>query len=197
LHSAIFQHMLNLIMHKISKNEKGFSAVEGLLIIVILIVLAGAGYFVYKHHHKTSASTPSASSVSYLNVVKDFITAMDNGDAQTVASLQSTAFSASNKSQTRQANFYNACQSEGTLCTYYFSKTYPWSSAAITTKNYTAKDGAVGKEVDYTISASSSSTSGSNTTSSSSSTVITFDLVPSGNTWQIDAFNMNIAGSAS
>jgi hypothetical protein len=49
-------------MNKISKNRKGFSAVEGLLIILILVVIGGVGYMVYHNDHK--AKTVSASTTA-------------------------------------------------------------------------------------------------------------------------------------
>ena len=39
-------------MNKISKNQKGFTVVEGLLLILIFVVIGGLGYMVYKNHHK-------------------------------------------------------------------------------------------------------------------------------------------------
>ncbi len=39
-------------MTKKLKNEKGFSAVEFILILVIIILIGAVGYFVYKNHHK-------------------------------------------------------------------------------------------------------------------------------------------------
>jgi hypothetical protein len=50
-------------MKKIPKNQKGFTAVEGLLIILILVVIGGVGYMVYHNNHKTktvAASTTAA-----------------------------------------------------------------------------------------------------------------------------------------
>jgi hypothetical protein len=50
-------------MNKLSKNQKGFTAVEGLLIILILVVIGGVGYMVYHNNHKTkpvAASTTTA-----------------------------------------------------------------------------------------------------------------------------------------
>lgn len=51
-------------MHKISKNEKGFSVVEALLVILIVAVIGFGGYYVWHTQHKTTkpAATPSTSS---------------------------------------------------------------------------------------------------------------------------------------
>jgi|GEM_PF-2205922 len=38
------------------KNQKGFSAVEGVIVLIILVILVGAGVFVYKHQNKKSGS---------------------------------------------------------------------------------------------------------------------------------------------
>jgi Tfp pilus assembly protein PilV len=40
-----------------SKNQRGFSAVESLLVLTIVILIGAVGYMVYKNHHKTSGST--------------------------------------------------------------------------------------------------------------------------------------------
>jgi hypothetical protein len=46
-------------MDKLSRNQKGFTAVEGLLIILILVLIGGAGWLVYKNHHKAVTSSAS------------------------------------------------------------------------------------------------------------------------------------------
>ena len=44
-------------MIKISRNQRGFTAVEGLLIILILVVIGAVGYMVYHNNHKTKSAT--------------------------------------------------------------------------------------------------------------------------------------------
>jgi len=44
-------------MSKLHKNNKGFSAVEGLLIVVIVALVGVVGYMVYKNHHKITTNT--------------------------------------------------------------------------------------------------------------------------------------------
>lgn len=39
---------------KLSKNQRGFGAIEAILILVIVILLCFTGWFVYKHNHKSS-----------------------------------------------------------------------------------------------------------------------------------------------
>ena len=53
-------------MNKISKNEKGFSAVEFVLVIVVVALIGVGGWLVYKNHHKatTSLATTSAKEVT-------------------------------------------------------------------------------------------------------------------------------------
>lgn len=41
-------------------NQKGFAALEAILILVIVAVIAGAGYFVWKHRQDTSSGTQAA-----------------------------------------------------------------------------------------------------------------------------------------
>lgn len=40
-------------MNKVSRNESGFTLIEGLLVILILIVISGIGYMVYHDNHKS------------------------------------------------------------------------------------------------------------------------------------------------
>lgn len=47
-------------MNKISKNEKGFSVVETLLVLVIVVLIGIVGYMVYKNHHKTTVPNNTA-----------------------------------------------------------------------------------------------------------------------------------------
>lgn len=49
-------------MNKIVKNEKGFSAVEIVLVVVIVALIGVVGWLVYKNHHKTSTLNPSTTS---------------------------------------------------------------------------------------------------------------------------------------
>jgi Tfp pilus assembly protein PilE len=53
-------------MNKIVKNEKGFTAVEGLLIVLILVVITAVGYMVYHYNHdtKTAAVSTTAAKTS-------------------------------------------------------------------------------------------------------------------------------------
>jgi uncharacterized protein (UPF0333 family) len=46
-------------MNKISKNQKGFTVLEGLLIVLILVVIGAVGYMVYHNDHKTKAVSVS------------------------------------------------------------------------------------------------------------------------------------------
>jgi hypothetical protein len=56
--------MLKTNMKKISKNQKGFTAVEGLLIILILVVIGAVGYMVYRNDHKTKTASVSSTSLT-------------------------------------------------------------------------------------------------------------------------------------
>jgi hypothetical protein len=51
-------------MNKIFKNEKGFSAVEVLLVILILFVIGGIGYMVYHNDRKTKITNSTTASVN-------------------------------------------------------------------------------------------------------------------------------------
>jgi uncharacterized protein (UPF0333 family) len=49
-------------MNKITKNEKGFSAVEIVLVIVIVVLIGVVGWLVYKNHHKTATAAITTTS---------------------------------------------------------------------------------------------------------------------------------------
>ena len=47
-------------MGKLQNNEKGFGAVEGILVLVIVVIIGAVGWFVWHNHNKTTpASTTS------------------------------------------------------------------------------------------------------------------------------------------
>lgn len=54
--------MLKIKMNKISKNEKGFSVIELVLVLVIVVLIGAAGWLVYKNHYKTTIAKPTATS---------------------------------------------------------------------------------------------------------------------------------------
>ena len=45
-------------------NQKGFGAIEAVIILVILIAIGAAGYLVYKDHHKTATAPATSTSTS-------------------------------------------------------------------------------------------------------------------------------------
>jgi len=49
---------------KLQKNQKGFTAVEGLLIVLILVVIGAVGYMVYHNDHKTKTVTTTNTSAN-------------------------------------------------------------------------------------------------------------------------------------
>jgi hypothetical protein len=54
------------MMGKLRNNEKGFGAIEGLLIVAVVVLLGIVGYMVYKNHNKatTNNSTTTASTTT-------------------------------------------------------------------------------------------------------------------------------------
>ena len=51
-------------MCKLRNNEKGFGAVEGLLIVVIVVLIGVVGWFVYKNHNKTTNNTTTSNTAT-------------------------------------------------------------------------------------------------------------------------------------
>jgi len=48
-------------MGKLNKNEQGFGAIEGIIIVAVVVLLGVVGYMVYKNHNKT---TPTATTTT-------------------------------------------------------------------------------------------------------------------------------------
>ncbi|HEY1835386.1 MAG TPA: hypothetical protein VGG13_01030 [Candidatus Saccharimonadales bacterium] len=51
-------------MNKLSKNQKGFGAVETLLVLIIIILIGAVGWLVYKDHHKTTPPAKASTSAN-------------------------------------------------------------------------------------------------------------------------------------
>jgi hypothetical protein len=49
---------------KLNKNQSGFGAVEGILVLVIVILIGVVGYMVYHNHHKTTASVATTAATT-------------------------------------------------------------------------------------------------------------------------------------
>ena len=98
-------------MHKINKNESGFSAVEVILVIVIVALIGVVGWLVYKDHLKTS-------SVSTTN------TSSNKTTTTNLATTSSSKPATSTKTTiTQTTNLYtwwqSMCSSYGGLCLKY------------------------------------------------------------------------------
>jgi Tfp pilus assembly protein PilV len=96
---------------KLKNSQKGFTAVEGLLIVLILVVIGAVGYMVYHNDHKTktlNAST-SASTQSTKSTVSN--------SNKPVATTSPAAISASAVTSfvTTFYNQYAACFNSGNL----------------------------------------------------------------------------------
>jgi Tfp pilus assembly protein PilE len=79
-------YIITIIVARNTTRSQGFTVLEGLVVMMVVIVLAGVGILIYKHDHR--AGSPQ----SYQGVIARFTTAMENGDATTVLSLESPAF---------------------------------------------------------------------------------------------------------
>jgi len=71
-------------MYRLNRNQAGFGAVEIVLAVVVIVILAASGVLLYRHDHK--------SGISYQQVITEFNAAMNKGDANEVASLESSRF---------------------------------------------------------------------------------------------------------
>ncbi len=83
-------------MGKLRNNQKGFGAVEGILILVIVALIGVVGFMAYKNHHKTVSSST------------------------TLTSKSSSTKSVSSNNQNQPANPYadwkQYCDTEGKVC---------------------------------------------------------------------------------
>ncbi len=59
-------------MNKISRDQKGFSSIEIVLVIVIALIIGTVGFLVYKHGHKSISVTVSKSSNVSANSSKSY-----------------------------------------------------------------------------------------------------------------------------
>ena len=146
-----------------------------ILVIAVLLICAGGAYALFGR--KTT---------SYQDVIKQFVTAIQNKDKATVDSLESPAAKVLLQKNTGNASFYDTCQKEGILCTADFSMSV-LAKGTQTVKGYTAADGTKGKAVTYTIKQSlNGAQAGGQGCSSNGTTTLTFDVVPKGSSWLID-----------
>jgi Tfp pilus assembly protein PilV len=101
---------------KLQNNQKGFTAVEGLLIVLIIVVIGAVGYMVYHNDHKTktvsvsttasnkpatttkTTTTPAAAAIS-ASAVTSFVTTFYNQYA--------ACFNSGNLNQTCTTNLVN------------------------------------------------------------------------------------------
>ena len=63
--------------------QRGFGAIAVIIALVFATVLVIGGALLYRYNRQES---------SYKNIISEFVTAMGNGDASKVASLESTRF---------------------------------------------------------------------------------------------------------
>lgn len=82
-------------MGKLKNNSKGFTAVEGLLIILILVVIGAVGYMVYHNDHKAktaSVSTTAAKTSSTSSSTKSTAAANPYAGWKTYSALSPVSF---------------------------------------------------------------------------------------------------------
>ena len=46
------------------KNQKGFSMIEGVIVVVVVVVIGALGYYVYQNNYKSKVSVPIKSAKS-------------------------------------------------------------------------------------------------------------------------------------
>jgi hypothetical protein len=154
---------------KPKKSKLGLMLVLGL----IIIICAGGAYAFYAYVNKTS----------YQTVIQEFVTSMENKDKASADSLESPSMKTTAQKYYGTSSFYTACQKAGDFCTPLFTSSYI-NKATKTYKDYTASDGAKGKEVVYSL---KQTVSGSQGCSGGSSTnTLTIAAVPNGSSWLID-----------
>jgi len=59
-------------MNKVSRNEKGFSAIEIVLVIVVIALIGAAAWLVYKDHHKTTTTSTPLSVAAVTSLLNSF-----------------------------------------------------------------------------------------------------------------------------
>jgi hypothetical protein len=173
-------------MYRLNQNQKGFGAVELVIILIVAVILAAGGVLLYRHDHKPGAS--------YQQVITKFDTAMNKGNANEVASLESTRFQnwikndikAQNSTPgARQASvsdsYYTLLSREGLLP---FISPQVFARAKIKTGGYmnglyTAPKGTTGKSETF-------ETNAAKYGPPSYLPTLTISVVRKGNTWAVD-----------
>jgi hypothetical protein len=153
-------------------------------VIVLLLIVGGGGFALL------------GQKTSYQTVIQQFVTAIQKKDKATADSLESPAMKTFGQKNVGTASFYDACQQASQLCTPLFTTAF-LDKATKSYKDYTASNGAKGKEIVYTLKQSlSGSQAGGQGCSSASTNTLTVAAVPKGNTWQIDNADPSINASA-
>lgn len=130
----------------------------------------------------TNANQPATSSLTYEDIINQFIKAIQNQDKKTADSLESPVLQASVKKDSGTTSFYAACYQAGVTCTGLYSSSY-LSSGTKTNKPYTSANVTPGQEIIYTIKQSSDNGQGG---SSTSTTSVRLAAVQKNNLWLVD-----------
>lgn len=165
------------------KSKKPLFAIG--LLVVLVIIIGGVTYAML------------GQKTSYQSVVQKFITAVQNKDKTTADSLESPAMKSVGQKTVGSSSFYAVCQQAGQLCMPLFSNSFLDKSTK-SYKSYTAKNGAKGREVVYSLkqSASPSQAGGQSCGNGSSVSSLTIDVVPNGSSWLVDNVNPALNASA-
>src|ERR1017187_5703637 len=104
-------------MNKIFKNQKGFTAVEGLLIVLTLVVIGAVGYMVYHNDHKTNNSSinyqSAANNKNNVNQTTDPNTAAIINDIQQSLSAKLSVESTNSNPPNANTLYINVSQQGG------------------------------------------------------------------------------------
>lgn len=185
------------------KSQKGFAALEGLLILVIIAILGFTGWYVHKSSDKASQNLNNAvkannqtavapvKTATPESVVESFNESIISGDKAKADALTTDYFKVQIKSEAQTESFYDACAAEAG-CVDMFKQLESYKPTPKTT-TYAAKDGTKGKTLTYTYTMKIESFG----SQSSETTHIIYSLIPKGSSWMIDNLDANGDSTAS
>lgn len=186
---------------KISKSEYGFSTVELVIVLLVIVVLGVGGWYVYNSQKSQPTTNESATKtadtaneqVTPQAFVESFVKDYRAGNKKKVDTEVTHALVAA--SGKTKSSFYELCKMPSSGCGYILDY-LDFKKAKVTVKEYTAKNGAKGKTVDYTTTIASGGSNAGGSTSATSKSVSYFSLIPKANSWLLDDFGVSSDANA-